>query len=83
MIPSYIDRKFVDAAVAGSIAGALAIVAVRVLNLIVSVIDIRPDSYPVRACSYQPRVRNTIRTTESMTGTSMSTPTTVASAAPD
>ena len=34
------------------------------------------------ACWYQPRVRNTIRTTESMTGTSTSTPTTVANAAP-
>jgi hypothetical protein len=33
--------------------------------------------------SYQPRVAFTIRTTESMTGTSTSTPTTVASAAPD
>ena len=32
--------------------------------------------------SYQPRVRSTMRTTESMTGTSTSTPTTVASAAP-
>jgi len=33
--------------------------------------------------SYHPRVRSTIRTTESITGTSTSTPTTVASAAPD
>ena len=33
--------------------------------------------------SYQPRVRRTMRTTVSMTGTSTSTPTTVASAAPD
>src|SRR5690242_9209049 len=40
------------------------------------------ESAPCR-CSYHPRVRNTIRTTESMTGTSTSTPTTVASAAPD
>ena len=38
-----------------------------------------------RVCprSYQPRERWTMRTTESITGTSMSTPTTVASAAPD
>src|SRR5215472_3511987 len=41
------------------------------------------ESQAVRACSYQLRVRKTIRTTESMTGTSTSTPTTVASAAPD
>src|SRR4051794_16011851 len=33
--------------------------------------------------SYQRRERRTMRTTESMTGTSTSTPTTVASAAPD
>ena len=33
--------------------------------------------------SYHPRVRSTICTTESMTGTSTRTPTTVASAAPD
>src|SRR3546814_9897044 len=33
--------------------------------------------------SYQPRDRFTIATTESITGTSTSTPTTVASAAPD
>jgi hypothetical protein len=33
--------------------------------------------------SYQPRVAFTIRITESMTGTSTSTPTTVARAAPD
>src|SRR5271166_2700273 len=36
-----------------------------------------------QARSYQLRERRTIRTTESMTGTSTSTPTTVASAAPD
>ena len=36
-----------------------------------------------QARSYQRRVRSTIRTTESMTGTSISTPTTVASAAPE
>lgn len=34
-------------------------------------------------CSYQPRLALTIFTTDSMTGTSISTPTTVASAAPD
>ncbi len=34
-------------------------------------------------CSYQPFERLTILTTKSMTGTSMSTPTTVASAAPE
>ena len=33
--------------------------------------------------SYQPRERRTICTTDSITGTSTSTPTTVASAAPD
>ncbi len=33
--------------------------------------------------SYQPRERRTMRTTDSITGTSISTPTTVASAAPD
>ncbi|MCY1550027.1 hypothetical protein D9M68_862390 [compost metagenome] len=35
------------------------------------------------ACSYQARERLTTRTTSSITGTSISTPTTVASAAPD
>ena len=35
------------------------------------------------ARSYQPRVRLTIFTTDSITGTSINTPTTVASAAPD
>src|SRR3546814_3307583 len=34
-------------------------------------------------CSYQPRERFTMLTTESITGTSTSTPTTVASAAPE
>src|ERR1035437_5131569 len=38
---------------------------------------------PVAPASYQPRVRFTIFTTESMTGTSIRTPTTVASAAPE
>ena len=34
-------------------------------------------------CSYQPRERFTMRTTSSITGTSISTPTTVANAAPE
>jgi hypothetical protein len=39
--------------------------------------------YIVRACSHQPRVQSTIRTTESVIGTSTRTSTTVASAASD
>ena len=38
---------------------------------------------PARPRSYQPREPFTILTTDSITGTSISTPTTVASAAPD
>jgi hypothetical protein len=41
------------------------------------------ERYTVRARSYQLRESSTMRTTESITGTSTSTPTTVASAAPD
>ena len=47
--------------------------------------DAAPPMSPAQLMprSYQPRERRTIRTTDSITGTSTSTPTTVASAAPD